>query len=193
MTKKHSPTKDKILQSTRLLLSTHGFENTTIDDILTTAGITKGAFYHHFKNKESLCEAVLEQVIGDFKKLAGQIDESLSPIEQLDFFISKILYLNSAGQWVNCNLMLKLSSEPLESHLPIKETLGQFWQWYTNFYRELLTKCREKNLISKTFSLEMQIQVILSMLAGSILIKPVNNEIPSHKEIASAIIKMLNS
>ena len=83
MTKKNSPTKDKILQSTRLLLSTHGFENTTIEDILTTAGITKGAFYHHFKNKESLCEAVLEQVIEDFNELARQLDESLSPIEQL--------------------------------------------------------------------------------------------------------------
>jgi AcrR family transcriptional regulator len=193
MTKKNSPTKDKILQSTRLLLSTHGFENTTIEDILTTAGITKGAFYHHFKNKESLCEAVLEQVIEDFNELARQLDESLSPIEQLDSFISKILYLNSAGQWVNCNLMLKLSSEPLESHLPIKEILSNFWHWYTNFYRELLIKCREQNLISKTFSLEMQIQIILSMLAGSILIKPVNNEIPNYKEIASAIIKMISN
>jgi hypothetical protein len=39
----------------------------------------------------------------------------------------------------------------------------------------------------------MQIQIILSMLAGSILIKPVNNEIPNYKEIASAIIKMISN
>ncbi|MBC9794691.1 TetR/AcrR family transcriptional regulator [Sinomicrobium weinanense] len=40
-----------------------GFEATSIDRILNTAQLSKGAFYHHFKNKKELGLAVISKKI----------------------------------------------------------------------------------------------------------------------------------
>jgi len=47
------------------LFSREGYEATTIDAVLTAAGISKGALYHHFSSKEDLFEAVFMAVETD--------------------------------------------------------------------------------------------------------------------------------
>jgi AcrR family transcriptional regulator len=47
-----------------------GFQSASLDTILASAGVTKGALYHHFKNKEALGYAVVEEVI--FPDVRGQ-------------------------------------------------------------------------------------------------------------------------
>ena len=41
----------------RLFLS-RGYERTTINDVIVATGLSKGAFYHHFRSKEDLLEAI---------------------------------------------------------------------------------------------------------------------------------------
>ena len=38
----------------------YGFENVTIDQVMSAAGLTRGGFYAHFKNKEDLFVACVE-------------------------------------------------------------------------------------------------------------------------------------
>jgi AcrR family transcriptional regulator len=42
------------------LFSTHGYNKASVDDICEEAGISKGAFYHHFKSKQALFLALLD-------------------------------------------------------------------------------------------------------------------------------------
>jgi len=51
-----------ILASARARFGVHGFEATSIDDIAESAGVTKGAVYHHFDSKEAIFAEVLEAV-----------------------------------------------------------------------------------------------------------------------------------
>jgi AcrR family transcriptional regulator len=46
----------------RALFGEQGFADTSLDEIVARAGVTKGAFYHHFPRKEELFRAVFEQV-----------------------------------------------------------------------------------------------------------------------------------
>jgi AcrR family transcriptional regulator len=41
-----------------------GFQSAGLDTILASTGVTKGALYHHFKSKEGLGYAIVEEVIG---------------------------------------------------------------------------------------------------------------------------------
>jgi TetR/AcrR family transcriptional regulator, transcriptional repressor for nem operon len=46
--------REKILDAAFRLVRTKGFTATTVDDLCSAAGVTKGAFFHHFESKEAL-------------------------------------------------------------------------------------------------------------------------------------------
>lgn len=52
--KQRNQTKDKIIAASWELFSKQGYEATTIDNIISLAGISRGTFYHHFSGKEEL-------------------------------------------------------------------------------------------------------------------------------------------
>ena len=43
-----------LLDAARDVIRTSGYAATTVDQICATAGVSKGAFFHHFENKEAL-------------------------------------------------------------------------------------------------------------------------------------------
>lgn len=49
-----------LLREARKLFAAKGFADTSIEDITSAAGITRGGLYHHFGSKEALFEAVFE-------------------------------------------------------------------------------------------------------------------------------------
>jgi TetR/AcrR family transcriptional regulator, repressor of the mexAB-oprM multidrug resistance operon len=53
--------KEKILLEAVKLFSEKGFTETSADEIILKSGISKGLLFYHFKNKEGLLNAVIEQ------------------------------------------------------------------------------------------------------------------------------------
>ena len=53
----HHESKARILDAALRVIRTKGYSATTIDDVCTTAGLTKGSFFHHFKSKDELALA----------------------------------------------------------------------------------------------------------------------------------------
>ena len=47
-------TRKKILRSAITLFSSKGFDQVSIDDLMAHANLTRGAFYTHFKSKQSV-------------------------------------------------------------------------------------------------------------------------------------------
>jgi TetR/AcrR family transcriptional regulator, transcriptional repressor for nem operon len=61
--------RQKLLDAALLLIRTKGYASTTVDDLCDEAGVTKGAFFHHFKTKEALGVAAADywsQMTGTF-------------------------------------------------------------------------------------------------------------------------------
>jgi TetR/AcrR family transcriptional regulator, transcriptional repressor for nem operon len=52
--------RSKILGSALSVIRTKGYAATSVDDLCAAAGVTKGAFFHHFKSKEDLAVAAAE-------------------------------------------------------------------------------------------------------------------------------------
>ena len=55
-------TRATLLAAGRKLFGAAGFADTSIEEIASYAGVTKGALYHHFAGKDALFRAVYEQV-----------------------------------------------------------------------------------------------------------------------------------
>src|ERR1700731_417328 len=56
-------TRERLLQAASREIYRSGFQSASLDKILALAGVTKGALYYHFKSKEALGYAVVEEVI----------------------------------------------------------------------------------------------------------------------------------
>jgi AcrR family transcriptional regulator len=73
MQQRSEETRTKILDSAVKLFSNNGYNKASVDDICTEAGISKGAFYHHFKSKQELFLALLD---GWLKNIDNAIEAS---------------------------------------------------------------------------------------------------------------------
>ncbi len=193
MSRRPTDTKSRILKTTRTLYSTYGCDGTTLDDIITAAGITKGAFYHYFKSKESLCEAIIEQLVADYHQLTESIDQQLQPIDRLRRIIHKLSDLNASGEWVNCRLIIRLTLDSHESNPKIQHKINDFWQWYTGYFEDLIQKCRDAGQLTTTMDIQSQSRLLMSFMVGANTLEralPTNIAIT---DLAETIIKAMQS
>jgi TetR/AcrR family transcriptional repressor of nem operon len=56
-------TRQKILDAGQKLLLKHGYGGMSVDQLIEAAGITKGAFFYHFKSKNDLAQALLDRYV----------------------------------------------------------------------------------------------------------------------------------
>jgi len=72
MRKKYNPkqTKENIIDTAVQLFREKGFEKTSMQDIASALGISKGGIYHHFKSKKDIIETVR-------KNKANRVEESV--------------------------------------------------------------------------------------------------------------------
>lgn len=68
--KRAQETRQLILDAAHRVFSAHGYGQTSVDTIIAAAGISKGAFYHHFDSKGDLFAALLDYRV---RRCADQI------------------------------------------------------------------------------------------------------------------------
>lgn len=77
-------TRERLISVGFDLFGANGYEATSVGAILESAGLARGAFYHHFATKADLFEAVLDRVIAkiaDASRAAARAHED--PVDSL--------------------------------------------------------------------------------------------------------------
>jgi TetR/AcrR family transcriptional repressor of nem operon len=77
-------TREKVIVEAGLLFALKGYHDTTVEDILRAAGVTTGAFFHHFKSKEELAFAVIDRHMVRRREILDQIEQSLPPGDEAE-------------------------------------------------------------------------------------------------------------
>ena len=86
--------REKILNTATQLFIQKGSEKTSMQDIAQTAGISKGAIYHHFKSKDEIVLAVMssrQELMEEEMKQWLKATENLTGREQLQTIIKSNL------------------------------------------------------------------------------------------------------
>jgi TetR/AcrR family transcriptional repressor of nem operon len=80
----------RLLDAAMQMIRAQGYSGTTVDDICSAAGLTKGAFFHHFASKEDLAVAaaahfseMAERLFGaaPYRELSDPLDRLLGYID----------------------------------------------------------------------------------------------------------------
>ena len=92
MSAKGEATREKILTAAEALVMERGYAGTSLDDLLQVTGLTKGAFFHHFKSKAELSRAIIERYaredLAGFRDWSERADRlSDDPLERILIFI----------------------------------------------------------------------------------------------------------
>jgi AcrR family transcriptional regulator len=83
--KEYTIRRNEILDVAQQLVQSKGYEQMTIQDILDTVQISKGAFYHYFTSKQQLLEALIERMQEKIEPIVRSIvdEPNLSALEKL--------------------------------------------------------------------------------------------------------------
>ena len=115
-------TRAKLIAASRHAFGTIGYAEASMDDFTASAGLTRGALYHHFGDKKGLLQAVIAEIDGEMAVRVNEVasraptrwqhfvDECTTYIEMaLEPEIQRIMFrdgpavLGDPAQWPNAS------------------------------------------------------------------------------------------
>ena len=125
--KKSEATRLNILQKAFELIYTNGYQTTSVDEIIATTQVTKGAFYYHFKTKDEMGLAIInELMIPNFKNTF--IEPFQNIVNPLDG-IYNLMY----------NLLMENDTLKVEYGCPASNFTQEMAPWNIDFTKALNT------------------------------------------------------
>ncbi|HEY7046441.1 MAG TPA: TetR/AcrR family transcriptional regulator [Jatrophihabitantaceae bacterium] len=98
MTAADTEVRRRILSAAVDLFADHGYDATSVSQVINRAGVAKGGFYHHFASKDELLYAVYGELIN--RQLEGMqriLAERRSPAETLRLLIMDLVETTAAS------------------------------------------------------------------------------------------------
>lgn len=122
-------TKTHLLETGYQLIAKKGFTGVGIKQILDTAGVPKGSFYHYFASKESFGEAIISNYFINYKiRLDAIVHRNNSAQQNLyDYFQSWYDTQQNGCDHGKC-LVVKLSAEVADMSEPMRIVLNAGYQ-----------------------------------------------------------------
>ena len=154
----------------------HGFQGAPIDGILRRAGVTKGAFFHHFASKTDFGYCLVDEVLAGMiaAQWVGPLRSPADPLETIALEFERGLEVLSAQRPIlGCPLNnLAQEMNPLDDGFRTR-TSAVFDTWRSAF-RAALDRGRQTGVVrgdldttSAAHALMAQIEGILSLARNS--------------------------
>ena len=134
MQKKRPSTKSKIVKAAWSLFYKKGYEQTTVEDIITLSKTSKGTFYHYFKGKEALLNSLSDLFDEKYEELASIIDPKLSAYDKLLFLNHELFHMIETS--VDIHLLASLYSSQLITK--DKKSLSDEQRFYFTWIKEII-------------------------------------------------------
>lgn len=120
--------KDHLLDAGMAVMATHGYNGTSIKDIVDAAEVPKGSFYTYFRSKEDFALAALERATEERARQARALlqDRNLPPLERLSRYFRDFAGNCDGGVTGGCfigNMCQEMSDTSEAIRLKVRELL----------------------------------------------------------------------
>lgn len=170
--------KIRLLDAAVEVIRAKGFSATSVEDLCNAAGVTKGAFFHHFDSKEALGVAaarhwssITEQL---FEKI--EIPENATPVEQVLTYIDLRFSMIGDNPATYTCLAGTMVQETFQSHPRIRDAcsdaiLGHAMTLTDTIDASLTDTARQAGVTAATLALHIQV-----VLQGAFVVSKAANE-----------------
>ena len=164
MPRKRQSTKSRIVKAAWNLFYKNGYDQTTVEDIITASKTSKGTFYHYFKGKEALLNSLSYLFDQKYEELSAVMDPSLSACDKLMFLNHELFYMIETS--VDIYLLAYLYSSQLITK--DKKSLSDQKRFYFKWLTEILEEGLESGEFKNTSSAE-ELMSIYAMYERALL------------------------
>ncbi len=165
--------KQKIIREALRLFSLKGFLTTSVQDILSAAGASKGGFYNHFKSKEELFYAVLDEArkIWRENNLRG-LDETPKPVEKVKRLLGnfKDVYLQDTQCLPGGCIFVTLSVELDDQKPDLAREVNKGFEGLKSLINRLLEQGKASGELKDETDTEAVTELIFAGLLGATVI-----------------------
>lgn len=127
--------RDRLLETGARLFYNQGYKATGINEIIREAGAAKASFYHHFKTKEDLLVATLEQRHDRMMaEVRGVVSRGKTPEERIGRVFEWLGQSCSCGTSTNGCAYLNMVSEFRDAGSRVRELV----RWHKSSFRQFI-------------------------------------------------------
>ncbi len=161
-------TRNTILEAALGLFSQHGYDATSVDQICQGAGISKGAFYHHFSSKQDLFLALMEtwlvSVEGFFTGSAENIDDVPQVLEGMAAMSDWLFDALEGGFPILLEFWTQASRHPV-----IWKKAVAPYQRYLDYFTSLMRSGVEQGAFTSAIDPEAAARLLTAVVMGLLL------------------------
>ena len=194
MSNDYTDVKQHILDTGRTIILGKGFAAVGLNEILSTARVPKGSFYHYFKSKEAFGEALVDSYVTDY---LTHVDNLLQPdgapaAERLMRYWQSWTTTGD-NQTTECNcLVVKLSGEVSDMSEAMRAALLRG----TDQIIERLGDCIEQGMrdgsLPSSLDAQLTALTLYEMWLGAALLTKVRRERSALDAAMAATLRLLN-
>jgi len=161
--------KKQIIDAVIHLLAHNGYGLTSIADISQLTGLTKGALYHHFANKDKIFEEAIRFISDNLKKsLIEDFPSEKSCVEQLGILFERFIDTfesNKEALLILYSLVLEMEDGRAAFAKPLIEVSDAL----STFIEKIISKGQANKEISSQYNAKLVSLNLAGMLFGSII------------------------
>lgn len=153
---KASNTRYTILEKAFELIYKKGYQTTSIDEIIATTKVTKGAFYYHFKTKDEMGISIINEIVKPtmYNSLIRPLENTSEPIEEIYLVMKSLLLKNPVLTFeYGCpigNLVQEMTPWNSEFTKVLNEVVLEWQESMENALKEAIkSNCLSNNINTK--------------------------------------------
>jgi TetR/AcrR family transcriptional repressor of nem operon len=188
-------TREAVLAAATRLIHVHGYNHTSLDDVLRESGVGKGNFYYHFKSKEDLGYAILDHLVASFLERTLDpcfSDPAVRPLGQIRCFLDRVLEMQRERKCVGGCPLGNLAAELSDVHEGFRTRLaGVFATWRARL-TGALAAARRRGDVGEACRPEAVAHFLVAALEGAILLTKLTKDIVVMEQCVTELKRYLS-
>jgi AcrR family transcriptional regulator len=164
--KRSEPGREGLMATAIDCFARYGYGGTSIDRIARAAGVTKGALYYHFRDKEHLLSEVVAERIGAFERYVLDRVQGLDDPAEALRQIARICAQNATRD-NHRRFILTLLVEALDTNDRLSAEFREMLRRFRSFHRHLIRQGQERGVFRAEVDAATAAETFVSGILGA--------------------------
>jgi TetR/AcrR family acrAB operon transcriptional repressor len=160
------PGRDGLMATAIDCFARYGYGGTSIDRIARAAGVTKGALYYHFRDKEQLLFAAVQERVSAFEQHVVSTVTKLSDPAVALHEVARICARNAIAD-NHRRFILTLMVEALDTNAALSHEFREMLRRFRSFHRYLIRQAQARGIFRRDVDVSAAAEIFVSGILGA--------------------------